>query len=236
MKASYPLESAIEKALVILTLFSTLFLVYPETTVLAQGLQTQNGEMAQVFDFNSKPNKNLVQTNLVQTSISIADIVTASDLLAPKLQAYLADRNSPLADIDPNWILTQNNSFRAIAISFVESNMCQRTPKRFVNGKYVETHNCSGIAGGKRAYDSYQAWFEDMNNLLNKPGYVDRPLNKFLGYYVVPGSQRWLYGATQVETELQNLELEAQQEHLALTTGNNLNVATAGTPELVVIR
>lgn len=235
MTASNPLQSAIEKSLIILALFSTLFLIFPESTVLAQGLQTQNGKMAQVFDLNSKPNKNLVQPNLFQTSISIADIVTASDLLAPKFQEYLKSKGSPLADIDPNWILTQNNSFRVIAISFVESNMCQHTPKRWINGQYVETHNCSGIAGGKKVYASYQAWFEDMNNLLNKPAYINRPLERFLGFYVQPGSPRWLYGATKVEGDLRFLEREAQQDHFALTTGN-LSVATSQAPQLVVVK
>lgn len=236
MTASKPIESAIEKSIVILALFSTLFLVYPETTVLAQGLQTQTGKMAQVFDLNSKPNKNftnsLVQPNLVETSISIADIVTASDLLAPKIQDYLESKGSPLATIDPKWILTQNNSFRAIAISFVESNMCKRTPKRFINGFVQESHNCSGMANGKRVYSSYQEWFEDMNNLLNKPAYVNRPIEKFLGFYVVPGSSNWLNGVKKIEGELRSLEVQAQQEHLALVSGD-ISIATAGTPELL---
>jgi len=238
MKASYPLESAIEKSLVILALFSTLFLAYPESTVLAQGLQTQNGKTAQVFDINSKPNKKSVFTSSltlpqpsVQASITMADIVTAKDLLAPKFQAYLQEKGSPLASIDPNWILTQNNSFRVIAISFVESNMCKRTPKPWINGHHVESHNCSGIAGGRRVYPSYQAWFEDMNNLLNKPAYVNRPIEKFLRFYVQPGSLSWLNGVKKVEGDLRFLEREAQQEHLALVN-NNVSIATAGTPEL----
>jgi hypothetical protein len=231
MKASYPLESAIEKSLVVLALFSTFFLAYPESTVLAQGLQTQNGKTAQVFDINSKSKKNLAQTNLVETSISIADIVTPSDLLAPKIQAYLASKGSPLASLDPNWILTQNNSFRAIAISFVESNMCKRTPKPFIGGQHVESHNCSGIGGGGKVYPSYQAWFEDMNNLLNRPAYVNRPIEKFLHFYVQPGSLNWLNGVKKVEGDLRFLEAQAQQEHFALT-GGNLNIATAGAPEL----
>ncbi len=238
MTASNPLQSAIEKSLIIVALFSTLFLVYPAAAVQAQGftktpsLQAQNGKMAQVFDLNSKPNKKLVQDSLVQTSISLADIVTPADLLAPKIQEYLHSKGSPLAQIDPNWILTQNNSFRAIAISFVESNMCKRTPKRLVAGRVVESYNCSGIANGKRVYNSYQEWFEDMNNLLNKPAYVNRPIEKFLGFYVVPGSSNWLNGVKKVEGDLRHLELEAQREHLALTTGY-VAIASAQVPELV---
>ena len=70
MKASYPLESAIEKSVITLALFSTLFLAYPESTVLAQGLQTQNGNTAQVFDINSKPttNQNVTQSSSTEVN------------------------------------------------------------------------------------------------------------------------------------------------------------------------
>lgn len=231
MKASYPLESAIEKSFVIIALFSTLFLAYPETTVLAQGLQTQNGKMAQVFDLNSKSNKKLAQENLVQTSISVADIVTVNDLLAPELYNYLSSKGSPLAK-HANNIPKYNNWKRALAISFVESNMCKRTPKKWVNGALQESYNCSGIANGKRVYNNYEEWFADMNNLLNKPAYVNRPIEKFLGFYVVPGSRNWLLGVKKVEADLAHLENVANQKHLALTTGY-LNIASTENPELV---
>lgn len=226
------MESAIEKGFVIVALFSTLFLAYPETTVLAHGLQTSNGKTAQVFDINSKSKKNPVQENLFHTSINIAEIVTVNGLLAPDLHDYLSAKGSPLAQYAAN-IPNYNNWKRALAISFVESNMCKRTPKLRTAGGIRESYNCSGIANGKRVYNNYEEWFADMNNLLNKPAYVNRPIERFLGFYVVPGSANWLYGVRKVEAELTALENQAKSEHLAITTGF-MNIAGTGTVELAV--
>lgn len=234
MKASYPaLESAIEKVAVIIALFSTLFLVYPETTVLASGLQTQNGETAQVFELNSKQNTELVTIQAVPKSITIGDIVTTNDLLAPSLKQYLQSKGSPIAAFADEIPAKYNNYKRVIAISFVESNMCKRTPKIRTKHGSVESHNCSGIGGGSRVYGSYEEWFADMNNLLNKPNYASRPLEKFLGYYVVPGSKNWLNGVKKVEGDIAYLENNAAQQLAAMKNDPSLSIATAGTPELV---
>jgi hypothetical protein len=231
MTATYPLAPAIEKGIVILALFSTMFLAYPETTVLAQGLQVQNGNTAQVFDINSKSKDNLI------ASITMADIVTPNDYMAHYLYNYLAAQGSPLKDYaaeivspNPDGTFKYSQWKRALAISFMESHMCKRTPKLRTRLGIQESYNCSGIANGKRVYHTYLEWFSDMNDLMNKPAYVNRPTEKFRGFYVVPGSSTWVNVVKQKESELAAIEQKSYQEHLALT--NNVGTATAGTPEL----
>jgi hypothetical protein len=250
MKASLLLDSAIEKSLVIVALLSTLFLAYPETTVLASGPQN-TGATAQIFEVssNSKLNLNIHssevilgaanQASLAQGSLTIDQIITTKDILAPELDNYLASKGSPLAG-SANSILAANNTRwkRSLAISFVESNMCIHTPKRVIrNGRHrtvVETHNCSGIAGGKKVYASYTDWFTDMNNLMNQPNYADRPIEKFLHYYVQPGSKRWLAGVKKTEADLTAMEQQADNQRLAMLNSAPVITATNGPIELVL--
>jgi hypothetical protein len=154
-------------------------------------------------------------------------------LLAPSLKQYLQSKGSPIAAFADEIPAKYNNYKRVIAISFVESNMCKRTPKIRTKHGSVETHNCSGIGGGSRVYGSYEEWFADMNNLMNKPNYANRPLEKFLGYYVVPGSKNWLNGVKKVEGDIAYLENNAAQQLAAMKNNPSLSIATAGTPELV---
>jgi hypothetical protein len=154
--------------------------------------------------------------------------LASQDPLVQKLKQYLQDKNSPLAD-SADKIVTYDNWERALGISLVESNMCRFTPKYSSKGKIMESYNCSGIGGDNfKRYDSYMDWFSDMDSLLSQPNYANRPIEKFIGYYVQPGSRSWLYGVKKTEAELVEMENQAKQERLALTS--NPQLAFAVTP------
>lgn len=211
MKALSTLKSAINQSSIlgIIALIVLVPVIYPHYA-LAADIQT-SGQSAIVFKI--KDLKVLEPQN--QILLSYNDLLQ-SDPLVIKLKAYLEAKNSPLKD-SAGFIITQPKWERAIAISFVESNMCRFTPKHYNKGKYYESYNCSGIGGDNyRKYTSYEDWFVDMNNLLMKPNYVNRPIEKFLNYYVVPGSPNWLKGVKKVEADITKMKEEAEEERLAL--------------------
>lgn len=214
MKALFALISAnFEKALAVAAFLPLIFWMFPYS---AYAYANEGQITALVFDINSnKSNQNLVSY----------DQLVQSDPLVNDLLAYLQSKGSPLADRDtvikilshteltngvPVWI-------RALAISRVESNMCL----------HEVDNNCSGIGGENlKAYDSYADWFDDMSNLLLKPNYQNRPIEKYLHFYVQPGSLSWLHGVQQTEKDLLALNTQAQQESLALANPAPLTAAS----------
>lgn len=227
MKALSTLKSAINHSsyVGIFALIILMPVIFPHSVSAAE-LQT-SGQQALVFEVkttNSNQNSNLNNNN----SISLAT-VTQADPLVAKLQAYLIKKNSPLAESADKLVLYPSWQ-RALAISFVESNMCRFTPKVKTKQGWVESHNCSGIGGEKyRIYGSYEEWFSDMSNLLNKPNYINRPIEKFLGYYVQPGSPSWLHGVKDTEAELAEMETQSDSERQTLAQKHNANIIALAT-------
>jgi hypothetical protein len=224
MKALLTPRFAIEKAMYILAFLPLISLVYPEIG-LAANMQLPTGQDNQALVFQIKSQN--------QSTLSYEQIIQ-KDPLTLKVQKYLSDRNSPLADSAP-FIVSHNNWKRALAISVVESNMCIHTPKYMSNGAIQESHNCSGIGGDSlRRYASYEEWFDDMSNLLNKPNYANRPIEKFIGYYVVPGGMNWLNGVRKTENDFNRLEEEAKEERLAMGYTTPVSeIATAATTSTI---
>lgn len=210
MKALLTLKSAINQSstFAVIALILVTPLVYPHL-VLAAGDQTL-GQSAQVFEIK------ITDPNLINKNQSLTmDEVLNTDPLVVNLMSYLQSKGSPLAPYAAE-IVKYPFWQRALGISVVESNMCVHTPKVKTEQGWVESHNCSGIGGANyRIYDSYMGWFEDMNNLLGQPNYVNRPIEKFINYYVQPGSASWLYGVKKTEADFSKLvqqsELQRQQ-------------------------
>jgi len=187
--------------------------------------------------FEVKPNQNQNSGNIQTQSLLTYDQLLASDPLVTQVVEYIKKKapNSPLAKPEIVAKLIQHTDLthdrtvwmRALAISLVESHMCTHTPKVRAQGKVIESHNCSGIRSGKgyRMYASYADWFTDMTNLLLKPNYINRPINKYLRFYVYPGSANWLNGVTKVESDLLAIEAQAKQERIALA--NSIPVHTS---------
>lgn len=237
MNALFTLKSAKEVILILITFTLATPLVYPEV-VLASSLQTDGQKNAQVFEIK---NPSLIQNPVSvsnptenQSSVTL-DQVTQADPLVAKLEDYLSARNSPLQGSAAS-LVTYPKWERALAISFVESGICVHTPKLKTKHGWLESYNCSGIGGDNyKIYDSYLGWFADMNALLTKPNYADRPLKKFLGYYVVPGSNAWYNGATKTEADLSALEQQADSERLvaaASVHSGPITTALATFPEV----
>jgi hypothetical protein len=206
MKALSTLRSVIEKAVIIISLLSTIFMVYPEI-VLASQLPT-DGQTAQVFEIkvtnpdlltsNKTENPNITPTS---TSVTLTDLA-AADPLNADLHQYLVDHNSPLADYTTQ-LLTKDNWDKVIAISFVESNMC-------VHNYYF---NCSGIGGQEylRKYKNFGQWIDDMSTLLDSR-YNGWSFAKMDGVYVQPYSPNWKLGAESTFTDLATLQQKADSE------------------------
>ncbi len=212
MKALSTLKSAISKssALTGIALIAIAPMVFP---MLASAAQT-SGQTAVVFNINTN-----------QNSLSYSQIVS-QDPLVQNLDKFLSDKKSPLAG-SASQIIGFTNWKRALSISVVESNMCRFTPKYAQKGKTMESYNCSGIGGENfRRYESYMEWFSDLDALLSKPNYVNRPIEKFIGYYVQPGSMAWLNGVKSTEAKLTAMETDANQQRITMHT--NLQLAYVG--------
>lgn len=217
MKALLSLKSAVNQssALAILALTAIAPMAFP---LLAAAAQT-SGQTAVIFQINS----NLQNQN----SLSYNQLAS-QDPLVQKLNQYLTDKQSPLAG-SASQIIGFTNWKLALSISLVESNFCRFTPKYSLKGKVMESYNCSGIGGDNfKRYDSYMGWFADMDNLLSQPNYVNRPIEKFIGYYVVPGSTNWKWGVKKTQAELTDMETQANQQRLTMQT--NLQLAYLNPP------
>lgn len=234
MKALLTLKSAINQSSFFATIALTIIapLAFPHLAAAAE-LQT-SGQTLPVFEIKitdpSLLQANNNPSNNNQNSLSI-DTIKQADPLINSLNAYLADHQSPLAG-SADQLVTFNNWPRAIGISLVESHMCEFTPKVKTSHGWVESYNCSGMetgSGGYQIFDSYVSWFAAMNNLLNQPNYANRPIEKFIGYYVQPGSVSWLWGVKNTEKELNALADQAatQRQQIAQDSANNFTVTTA---------
>ncbi len=229
MKAPFTLSSAIEKTFVVFAFLPVVILAYPETMAAAYPAQNILEEKALVFEISSKPeaveqkNQTLLTYAELETHYKRTQIPPKSEILAPKVRAYLESKGSPLA-VYADQIVQQPQWQRALAISFVESNF----------GKRCADNNCSGIGvkPGHKSWRRYQTklhWFIDMNQLLEKPMYKQKytNCNTMKGVYVVPGSAAWVNGCNKVSNELLSLTAQSESEHLALIKAPTLNVATA---------
>ena len=122
------------------------------------------------------------------------------DLLAirkEKLRAYLKTKKSPFAEDEATLdaFVVSKNMKLMVAISFVESTF----------GKNCYYYNCSGIGGTPpklRKYNGYDEWVRDFDDLLERR-YKNVPPEDFIGLYVQPGSDNWLYGVKQVLREFE---------------------------------
>lgn len=185
-------------------------MVFPH---LALAANQTSGQQAQVLQINISDPSVLDQSpkpNTTQNSISFNSILQQDPLVA-QVDAYLADHQSPLAG-SANILVTYPHWQLALGISLVESHMCEYTPKVKTKHGWVESYNCSGIElgnGSYKIYDGYSSWFADINNLLSQPNYVNRPIEKFLGYYVQPGTPEWLFGVKKTVKELAAIEQTA---------------------------
>ena len=208
MKAPFSLDSAVEKAIIMLAFLPVVSMVYPETAAAAFAAQDTK-QTALVFQVNSKAKTEIVEQPL--TTLSYDELVH-NQVLVPKVREYLESKGSPLA-IYAEEIVQQPQWQRALAISFVESNF----------GKYCHSNNCSGIGVSPshpswRRYETKLDWFKDMSALLEKPIYKERytTCNTMKGVYVVPGSARWVNGCNKVSEELLAITREAETAKLSM--------------------
>ncbi len=214
MKALFTLKSAINQSSVIaaVTLVSLVSVIYPEIGKANFSLQAEGqNTTALVFEI-----KNPAQTQ-TQSSLTIQNIID-SDPLPVLLSQYLKNRKSPLDVYSKNIILLPNWK-KALAISFVESNM----------GRFCADNNCSGIGVAPetptwRKYSTKLDWFIDLDKLLAKPIYSERfnTCRKMKGVYVQPGSEGWVNGCEKVYSELTDLEEQAAHQRLSFNTSPTL--------------
>ena len=225
MKALSALKSTfIYKGIVVIILFSLLSVIYPEL-VFASTLETSRETKTLVFEV-----KNPTQNSQNNNSITFAEIVE-NDPLTKDLTEYLESLNSPLAIYAPE-IIQQPQWQRALAISWVESNMCIH---------HVD-NNCSGIgvAPGHalwREYDTHLDWFKDMSALMEKPIYKERftTFQAMRGVYVQPGSDNWVYGAQSKFNKLIEITENADAERKLAAAKAPLIAALATFPELAYL-
>lgn len=187
-------------------LVSLCSLIIPGLSQADFSLQTTGQNSALVFQI-----QNPVQTK-TQGSLTIQNIID-NDPLPQLLEQYLIAHNSPLAQYAPEMVQLPNWK-TALAISYVESNMCI----------HQIDNNCSGMGGAPgtktwRKYATQLDWFIDLNNLLNQPLYQQKcnTFRKMIGCYVQPGSEAWLYGTQKTYAELSALEDQASEMRVALS-------------------
>lgn len=194
---------------------------------MAASLQTTGQDSLLVFEVknpipNPEENKNLLTYNEI----------VASDPLVENLRSYLQQLNSPLAEYTEE-IVKQPQWQRALAISWVESNMCRRQVD----------NNCSGIgvAPGHKLWRKYPTkldWFKDMTNLLEMPLYKEKytTFKQMKGVYVQPGSYRWVYGAQAKYDELMALTKRSEEERILAAKQLHIKTVVTTFPELAYIK
>ena len=214
MKALLALKSAINQASVfgLMGLVALIPAMYPKL-VIGVSLQTNGIKPALVFEIKD-PSKLFADADYSvekQNYLTFKQI-TSSDPLTIRLEKYLEEHNSPLAEYASEMI-QQPQWQRALAISWVESNFCL----------HHQDNNCSGIgvAPGHpswRKYPTHLEWFKDMAKLMERPLYKDKltTFEKMRGVYVYPGSNSWVYGAKTKYAQLMALTAEAENERIAL--------------------
>ena|SRR3990167_1686597 len=219
MKAQIFLESAIEKALAVAILLTTVPFTYPEAALAAE-VHADEARMTQSLLFEVKPNQ---KENLIHGPQLTYDEIIAQDPLVQKLTAYLEKHNATLAK-DAHKITTLPQWQRALAISFVESNFCEK----------AKNNNCGslGVAPGHKLWRRYPTKFDglaDLSRLLEKPMYKERlnTCQKMKGVYVVPGSSRWVNGCNKISNDLVTLTREAEAERAALISAASGSVVAS---------
>ncbi len=225
MKALSTMKSTfLYKGIVTIILFSLLSVIYPGL-VIASTFETSRETKTLAFEV-----KNPIQNFQNNNSITFSEIVN-NDPLAKSLQKYLKSLNSPLAKYAPE-IIQQPQWQRALAISWVESNMCIHSID----------NNCSGIgvAPGHpswRKYKTHLAWFKDMSTLLEKPIYKEKftTFQAMRGVYVQPGSANWVYGAQNKFNKLMEITKNAETERKFAAAKIPLVATLATFPELAYI-
>lgn len=184
-------------ATVVISLISLVSVIYPEISLAAQvGAQTSGQNQALVFEIKPTPKDN-TQTKL----LSYRETVTSNPLYQP-LQKYLKDKNSPLAsDENVTILMSQPEYKRILAISYIESHMCQ----------YQLHNNCSGIMTSKgiKPYANFGEWVVDMNKLLSTR-YAGKSFEKMNCVYVQPCSPNWVYASNKIYGELNAIEAHIQ--------------------------
>ncbi len=228
MKALSLLRSAIDHGTIAsaIALVSLVSVIYPEIG-LASSLQTgeENALVVEIKDpasvLTPKPQEKLAEITATTSDTSLTyDQVINNDPLVNNLREYLNSYGSPLA-VYADQIVQQPNWQKALAISFVESNM----------GKYCADNNCSGIgvAPGHpswRKYDTKLDWFKDLCQLLDKPIYQKyNTFEKMKGVYVQPGSAQWVNGAKKIYAELMTVEEQSNQQRVAMQQPHTVTIA-----------
>ncbi|HYV33489.1 MAG TPA: hypothetical protein VE973_01415 [Candidatus Limnocylindria bacterium] len=199
MNALYSLKSAVGQSpkIGIIALILLTPVIFPRLAFAAE-LQTV-GQQNQIFEIKVS-DSNLLKPN----SLSIQE-ATDKDPLVISLKQYLKNNDSPLG-VYAAEIIKLPQWQRALAVSYVESHM----------GRDCFNNNCSGMGGAPgtptwRKYATKLDWFIDLTNLLEKPVYKDvhNTFQKMRGFYVQPGSDAWVYGATKKYNELMALTTQA---------------------------
>ena len=151
----------------------------PEVTALPELVELQDGTVI-------KPEEIYLDTPLLKN--------------AEVLSAYLASKQSPLADKSV-YLLKQRDWKLIVAISQAESNMCKRQLG----------NNCWGIGGGNhRKYPNLEFAITDAQTVIGK--YVDRGADtpqEILPRYVGWNNQNWVLAVSQVLNQLEQLPLES---------------------------
>lgn len=218
MKALLSLKSAKNQSRIVGTMaLVTLLPVFYPHLAFAADTQTSGSNPAQIFEIKVTDPSLLESTpkqNSTQNSLTF-DEITQTDPLVVALHDYLLNHNSPLADYTVQ-LLSHGNWKTIIAISFVESNMCQ----------YNLNYNCSGIGGPGHfyAFKDFGGWIDCMSDLLNSH-YSGWSLDKMNGVYVQPKSANWAYGSKKIYAELTVLENAANEQRIAAAQAQTQQLA-----------
>lgn len=118
-----------------------------------------------------------------------------------KLKIFLTEKKSPFVSI-VDTIAELKHWKLVLAISNSESTL----------GKRCYTNNCSGIGVEPghplwREYKSTADWAKDLDRLLEKR-YKDWTLEEMNGVYNQPGSENWIFAATQIIEALKERGIE----------------------------
>ncbi len=164
-------------------------------TTTEEGIRTFS---QQVIDITSPILAAFVKDNRQEVDLVATELAVRKS----KLKAYLISKHSPFADDETTLdaFVASKNMRMMVAISFVESTY----------GQHCYYYNCSGIGGTPptlRKYNNYAEWVKDFDQLLEKR-YKNVPPEKFIGFYVQPGSPNWIYGVKQVLREFNEQGIE----------------------------
>lgn len=225
MKAHFPfLEALGEKIIVVATLITMVFWMYPgtlEAVKVAQGAEAK--PEALVFEID--PNKQLSQTNIEQNQLSFEELkLSSSDYhLETLLKEYLQKRGSPLADCTT--VLLEEapkNWEKILALANAESGLGKRYPK--------QTANMWGVGGaklwdfGETACDGVRGMNDFLNNYPKRgTKYSDMTIEQMNGLYKQPARAHWVNNNKFILNILAEFKSEARE--LALAHSKTVAVA-----------